>query len=349
MYIGLYDQDLALSGTKVFPSLEMMLLSSYYKKKGVVDFIFSLEDTIKYDKVYINRSKSSLRTLPPQFFSQDNLEWIGSGITGKFVPLPKHFYSLKPDRLLYEKYFLSHKNDFSERKRAGYMKILNPDYTLLRITQGENILFDIENIPQNKKIILFDDDLFNNPQAEEIVEKLKTNQVYFMHRLQCKNLNLFLKCQEYGFKPIGSDRTVVSYHGPLTKNQFLNIIDRLNVAYCLGVETYQGNMSEESFVKSQLSKKGNFFMYARSIGKRIPIIDSKENKLTTPCARTLNRFCSFTQQTGYTSNVSFLTYIGKCDKIITDSRRKMMNEDSKIFSILSTNLSQINGKKLWKI
>ena len=133
MYVGLFDQDLILSGTKVYPSLEIMLLSAYYKKQGIVEIIGSLEDINKFDKVYINRNRKSIATLPPQLFTNPKIEWFGSGITGNFVPLEKKFYSEFPDRTVYQNFYQTFLKDYSARKKTIIGKMLNSEYKLLKI------------------------------------------------------------------------------------------------------------------------------------------------------------------------------------------------------------------------
>lgn len=92
MYVGLYDQDLVLGKTKVFPSLEMMLISSYYKKDGIVEMIYDLKDIERFDKVYVNRNRTAQDTIPYEIFYNPKITWFGEGITGSYVAIDKKFY-----------------------------------------------------------------------------------------------------------------------------------------------------------------------------------------------------------------------------------------------------------------
>lgn len=353
MYIGLYDQNLSSSKERAFPNLEIMLLSSYYKKRGVVELIPDLEDSLKYDLVYVNQEKKAVESVSERLFIQENINWFGRGVTGNFIPLPKDFYLEIPDKNIYLKYFNFYFEKYSTRKKTIINKMLSPDFTLLKLTESEESLVPLEKIKyQNQKIILFDNDFFKNQSSFNYLEKLKSNKCYFLNRQRTSNLNSFIFCLENDFHPIDRNRTGVSYHGDLTNKDFLKIYPNLSIAFPLGVCNYDEtskNISPQSFYKRELIKKGNYFFYCRAHGKNVPIIDSSENNYSCPEKTILNRFCSYTQQIGLTSQINFLTYSKKFSKIFKETQQKMMKEDDRFFTLFSTVPQKIYKRGVWKL
>ena len=350
MYVGLYDQDLILGKTKVFPSFEMMLLSSYYKKDGIVELIFDLKDIDRFDLVYVNRNRSAKDTIPYEIFYNPKITWFGQGITGKYIPIEKKFYKELPDRSLYKNYFLSFYNDYSTRKKTIIKKMLDHDYVLLRITNGDELLVDLEDINYiNKKIILIDENIFLNQFYMEILNKLKGNQVYFLNCQKCKDLKAFNFMIDNNFRPADRNRRCVSYHGPLNNKDFIQLFPKLSSAYIIGIEAYSGNENSQTFILNQFIQKGKFVLYGRANNKTIQIMDSPDNKeIACPEYSVLNRFCTFSQQTGLTANINFLTYSQRFGKIFIEARNKMC-KNSEIYTIMNSNLNDIHKRGVWKL
>ena len=350
MYVGLYDQDLILGKTKVFPSFEMMLLSSYYKKEGVVELIFDLNDIDRFDLVYVNRNRTGKDSIPYKIFYEPKIRWFGEGITGKFVSIEKQFYNHSPDKTLYKNYFLSNFEDYSSRKKMIIKKMLDPEFILLRITNGEELLIDLDKLNyKNRKIIVFDENIFLNPEYNKILQKLAGNEVYFLNCQKCYDLEAFDFMIQNKFKPIDRNRRCVSYHGQLTNKKFLEIFPLLSSAYIIGIEKYSGNENVVPFIERQLIQKGNFVLYGRAHGKTIQIMDCPDNsEIACPEYRILNRFCTFSQQTGRDADINFLTYSKNFGKIFTETKLKMCKNPF-IYTIMNSNLKQIHYRGVWKL
>ena len=120
--IGLYDCDL-FDGKTFVPNPEIMLLSSYFKKKGeIVHLLLDFKNIDLYRKVFIRKNRNGKQiTVTPDIYTRDNVDFGGMFFTkGIYSPIPQEILECSPDTTIYEKYLKSRKWETkAEREELG--------------------------------------------------------------------------------------------------------------------------------------------------------------------------------------------------------------------------------------
>ncbi len=124
MSYGLYDGDLILYPKVPFFNLELMKLSSYYKRKReIVGFCTSFSPD-KYTHFLVRQDYYN----PQQYKVTNNVEFHGRAFDGeKYKPLPIEIEKMKPDRDIYtkaKKHFNTNlATTFSTMQRAEHIRL----------------------------------------------------------------------------------------------------------------------------------------------------------------------------------------------------------------------------------
>lgn len=126
--IGMYDCDMALY-THVPFNLDLMKLSTYYKRKRDIVSLTSTVDLSKYSKI-IYRKDYYDGTFDSEILKNERIEYGGMAFThNEYKPLPLEIEKLKPDRYIYEsmrKKFCINKHTeqlFNQMIRAQHLRL----------------------------------------------------------------------------------------------------------------------------------------------------------------------------------------------------------------------------------
>lgn len=123
--IGLFDCDL-LDGWTPRPNPEIMLLSSYFKKKGeIVHLLLDFKNIDLYSKVFIRKNRQGEKiTVTPDIYTRDNVDYGGLFFTkGIYTSIPKEVLECEPDITIYDRYLRTKKwESKTERELLGNFK-----------------------------------------------------------------------------------------------------------------------------------------------------------------------------------------------------------------------------------
>ena len=350
MYIGIFDQDIYLYPSKFIPSLELMKISAYHKKKkDIVEFCITLEDTEKYDKLYLSRNSLSNKNLPTDFLLKPNIEWVGRGFIGAYIQLPQEIEEIAPDKTLYMNYIQANKSLFSQHTLVNLISnILSPDNVLLRITNGDKIILDFNKLNySNRNILLYDYDFFLNPLAKEIIEYLynRNNKIYFIYSSLINDIELLKYISDKVF-PVHRMKQVAYFQDSSSYSlKFL----------CSNLQYFNKNIGLYESLKSQnISKKtfyklANFYFLGISKNKSIKIkcdsIDKDDNDFTK---RLIFHFCDFTQMTSKQQNITFLQRVQSRNKKFYNLLLKEIATNQMLYNICNVNVKIIHDREIWK-
>lgn len=355
MYIGIFDQDLTLTPSKFCPSLEIMKISYYHKKKGdIVEFVLSFEDTEKYDILYLSRESLSQKDFPSSFLLQKNLQWVGRGFTGKYVKLPDEIEHSPPDKTFYSTYVMTHKDIFSQRSYTCFTrKVLNPSFILLRITNGEELLVDYTKLDyHNQKIILYDYDFYSSSHAMAIYDYFTSrgNELIFIHKSMIEGLDNFLHiCKNT--KSITDAYPAVS----LIHDDAVPVTKLLKYANCFNTSCgYAVVKKNKPISRKAVICTLNLYFCCASLGKRILVLsdlthpekDIESNDYEKIISVLTDRL-TYSFSPGRNSNLMDLIFAE-----YGQSRCRLINEkiqqDRNLYILLHTNISTIKGTGKWR-
>lgn len=177
MDIGLLDQDALSSPNTFLPNLEIMKLSTYYKKnKNYVSFILDPNKIERYNKVVLRKDMNDGEYLS-ELFLEDKCEYGGLAFTnGVYVPLAEEIEDSVPDISIYNSYFkkiLIGKKKYEDLQR----KLLKSSFIRLS-SNGQTCNLDtskgfigygarIENV-----IYIYDTGIFNILNAYEAIDNI---------------------------------------------------------------------------------------------------------------------------------------------------------------------------------
>lgn len=164
MSVGLYDMDIA-TYTLVPYNLEIMKLSSYYKKMGEIVVLSSSLTPDKYKKFFLRKDYDD-GNFPLEIYGSDNLVYGGHAFSGEqYIPLPLEIEMMKPDTYIYEKYkdkILKHKEKGIKEKEKIYKNLTTAEHCRLSL-DGKTIWKDYASqfkfLPSARNIIFHDYDL----------------------------------------------------------------------------------------------------------------------------------------------------------------------------------------------
>ena len=357
MYIGILDQDILLFPKDFRPSLEVMKISAYHKKKGdVVEFSLTFENSDKYDIFYVSRDLLTQKDFPSEYMLQDNLVWVGRGFTGKYIRLKDEIEQSEPDRTFYTTFIQTHKKMFKRKILTTITnKILNPSYVILRITDGDDLLLDYKKLTyKNEKIILFDFDFFDSCHAIDILNYLHSrgNQVFILNPCFVRNLELF---HQIGgrIKSIDAAYAGVYYvaNELISTTSILKHIDDFNH----GCGLYMFWDEREKVSRKNIITMLNLYLLGVSKGKKIsmrvqPLTARVEDNLV-PEGTYKEILCSMNDiflHCGPNSNYSMLDLLQKKKSKIALARlNKLIHKDRNLYIMLNLNLLQVHKNGRW--
>ncbi len=168
MSIGLYDHDSSRYGATFF-NLELMKMSTYYKKHNeLTTFVMAL-DLDKYTKTFLRKDYDD--GVFPKQLRDPRLNYGGLAFTGNiYIPLDPEIEIQKPDKLLYTKVADRYK---SAPERELFLTMNNYEHLRLSL-DGKTIWKDFEKQfeinDKTRGIILHDPNFTNIDGSEEVVK-----------------------------------------------------------------------------------------------------------------------------------------------------------------------------------
>lgn len=350
MYIGIFDQDIQLYPSKFVPSLELMKLSSYHKRRGdVVEFCTSLDGTEKYDKLYLSRGTRSEKNLPSSFLTQPNVEWVGRGFTGNYIQLPQEIEESSPDKTFYRTFVDSNKHLFNHHIYCELIRdTLSDDTTLLRITNGNKLIIDYKKLNySDRTLIFYDYNFFLSPFAKEIIEYFysRNNIIKFILSSLVEDWDTFQYCSDK-VRSVHSMKQVmylVDYDYPqnfLIKNyQYFN-------QYC---GLYEPILDQQP-TKRTFTKLANFYFYNVSKKKSIKIqTDSLSKSDFDFYRRLIFTLCDFTQMTSAHQDTSILKRASVRGEKFYNILSKQVLKDQTLFNFCNANPKLIYENGVWRL
>lgn len=177
MDIGLLDQDAISSPTSFLPNLEIMKLSTYYKKnKNFVSFILDPSKIERYTKIILRKDMNDGEYLS-NILLEDKCEYGGLAFTnGIYVPLPLEIENSIPDISIYNSYFkkvLIGKKKYEDLKR----RILRSSFIRLS-SDGKTCNLDTskgfigEGARAENVIYIYDSNIFNINCARTAISEI---------------------------------------------------------------------------------------------------------------------------------------------------------------------------------
>ena len=130
MLVGIIDCDLFVNRRTFLPNPEVMLLSSYHKKKGdIVHLLLDGKTIDMYEKIYICRNKTQKFKFPDELYSRKNVVCRGLYFTnGITAPIPEEVMACAPDKSIYDKYC----KYWGDKPINGVKTFLNAQYISIR-------------------------------------------------------------------------------------------------------------------------------------------------------------------------------------------------------------------------
>lgn len=185
MSIGCYDADMQ-KYVHVPLNLELMKLSSYYKKKGEIVSLAPNFTPERYSKFFYRKDYQD-NDFNKRIFTEKNIIWGGQAFSGdKYIPLDLVIEEQKPDIYLY-----SSKKDFfgNNLKYQNIFKILE-NGTHLRLSLDNKTVWNNyhKQISQKKitNLFLYDFNLNSIKGAYELIEDL-TDEILINRKIPVGN------------------------------------------------------------------------------------------------------------------------------------------------------------------
>lgn len=259
MSIGLYDADFATYIHIPF-NLELMKLSTYYKKKKEIVVMTENFEPERYSN-YIIRKDYNDNNFDKRFF-QPNVQYGGHAFSKeKYISLPEEIESCKPDKQLYFKF----KNQFNTTSQ--YAKIFT------QMVSGEHIRISLDgktlwensdksySITNNTRVLIFHDYDLNAitdgyEKVKEIIDKTNKNFINDCSIGMKFPVQLYNETDYEKWKTIFPSQYLFSmqYNGLMENEMFYDFIARAhkNMIKQLEYNITYGCKNEQEFFEKRL-------------------------------------------------------------------------------------------------
>ena len=177
MSIGLYDMDMA-TYTLVPFNLELMKLSSYYKKRGEIVVLSPSYTPERHQKFFLRKDYDDGK-YPPNLLHSSNVDYGGLAFSNnKYNPLPLDIEICKPDPFIYEKMEKVIMNTSSAQKEKIYKNMLEAEHCRISL-DGKTIWEDypkqFKYLAGARNIMFHDFDLNAIEGGYEEVKRIMSN------------------------------------------------------------------------------------------------------------------------------------------------------------------------------
>lgn len=244
--IGLYDYDLqsSTSTTSLIPNLEIMKLSTYYRREEntFCRLIAPDESDLSgYDKIYFYSEIAKQPIVPPQFLRAKNVIFGGATFTKNYIPFDNELIDYTIARPTIYKDYLKEKYQEGIKTKV-ISQFLDSAY--YRMFVGNKML-PIPPVLPKKHVLIYDQNIFQN-NWEEILQEIsnrKPSTIIPVHPVICKTLTDFFNIRKmpkfWRSSLIALDLNIplseVHYMFKAYKNQFLQeVLPTANIVLELG-------------------------------------------------------------------------------------------------------------------
>lgn len=281
MSIGMFDGDICVYGVSA-PNLELMKLSTYYKKRREIVVFTTAFSPQMYTKFIYRKDIPDGRFIP-NVGSYSNVEFGGRAFTqGVYKPLKNEIEFLKPDMSLYQRFYsdliLGQKDKhYVQLWQKSYPFRLSIDGKEINSLYREAIDFDYNA----KTFMVYDDDVTSlpgaRPELQTLLKEGKPSRIAFLNPLNTYNLEELVEWIELPIHYLSA----VRYNGVLSEENFVAFaqaagprVSRLqyNVGYNID--------SEQDFVENHMLEILKQLVFCRTKGYKISLIYGRNFELS---------------------------------------------------------------------
>lgn len=282
MSIGLYDQDMIINGLLPF-NLELMKLSSYYKKRGEIT-ILSPTFSPELHKLFFLRKDFQNGKFLKGLHKIKNLEYGGLAYTNNiYIPMIQEIEQNKPDTQIYYKFQKQLTNNI-EYKKGIFNAMMRAEHCRLSL-DGNNIWnnFTSQFInPSNSNLIIFHD--YDLSKIEGSLEEIK-NIINFYSTKKVNKIRIGMKYPPILYSgenlikwlDINPNATFYSmrFNGVIDQDNFNKFIKKNSQrAFYKQLEYYVTftSKNQEEFIEKYICQIYNQIMIARKYNINIKIL-----------------------------------------------------------------------------
>ncbi len=289
MSVGMFDGDIYVYGINA-PNLELMKLSTYYKKRREIVVFTTTFSPQMYTK-FIYRKDIPDGKFVPNVGAYQNVEFGGRAFTqGSYRPLKEEIEMLKPDMTLYQKFYA---DLLLGQKDLDYIKMIQNSYPFRMSIDGKEInpryREAIELDYKAKSLMVYDDNIASlpgaRPELETLLNLARVQKISFLYP---PNTHTLEELVDWLSLPIHS-QSFIRYNGVLSNSEFAELatgtgrkIARLqyNVGYNID--------SEQDFVENHLPEILEQIVFCRTKGYKISLIYGRNFELSEEIRTFLN-------------------------------------------------------------
>lgn len=271
MYIGLIDYDAFSSPSRFFPNLEIMKLSSFFKKdKNIVKLILNFSNLDRYSKFYLRKNIGD-DDYPSSLIIDNRCEYGGLAFTrNSYVPLDEEIEKSVPDFQIYEKYYSSFNNFKSIKDRKG---MLNKS-CFIRLFYNDKLKDYYKNCctpSYGGSIFIYDMDLFKKTDCIDILDNIGNNtHIKFIYPQMVKDKE---NCANICTKKWNYNKNKIILESNLLLNKdFKDFCDyskdfRTRAFFLVGND--KNKTYTEIYLKNELNRTLNRAIYAIVMGSKL--------------------------------------------------------------------------------
>lgn len=198
MIIGLIDLEVIEDRGKCIPSIDLMKLSTYYKKnKHFVIMIKNLTFFDNFDIIYVYKSLEKTNC-PDYFFKNSKYKFLGKGFLGspKSI-LPKEVEKCEGDISIYLPFFEKRGGKWISYKKTRLINSLQQ-----RFSQNGEIL-NQNLITFHPRISLYDNNILEKNIYRKLPEYIKTKEINFIYPQYINSIDILKDIKRYVGKTSG--------------------------------------------------------------------------------------------------------------------------------------------------
>lgn len=284
MDIGLLDQDAILSPETFYPNLEIMKLSSYYKKnKNFVSLILNPKEVDRYTKIVLRKDTNDENYLSNLFLNK-KCEYGGLAFTNNiYKPLEKEIENCIPDISIYNSYF----NKILLKLKKGEIlkrKFLQSSYIRLS-TDGINCDLDYQNgfigaSARSQNIVyVYDNNILEIKDSKEAINDIIKGKQQFMKLIHVQESKDFEKISNWCVKAWNSSDNKIIYNKIVYNKEFKEICS-MSKDFTLKpfiLICYDKNKTyTDNFLKADFKNSLNRALYIMTTKARVQLMDKEE-------------------------------------------------------------------------
>jgi hypothetical protein len=282
MMVGIIDVDLFINRKTFLPNPEVMLLSSYHKKKGdIVHLLLDGKSIDIYEKVYIIRNRTAKVKFPEELYSRHNVSCSGQYFTNGIVaPIDPEVFECTPDKTIYDKYV----RYWGDKPIKGVKNLERAKYVSLRkgfpplTGAGSNYLYDY--------------DLGSREDFEklnELYEKQYFKKLHFYYPIKCTDVDLAI---EWMSAPYISGNTKFIYPNALTWKEIYKLKNTRTHVKFVSYVTNKSRFSSQQEIDELFINTMNKAIYCQVYDIKIQFVINPKIRMTDQY-KLIKRLCDW--------------------------------------------------------